>query len=54
MAIGRYRYKPSALKNRATALIADDLRMLGIPLDEDTVRRHIQIGVAEFPDVKTE
>ena len=54
MAIRGYGYQPRSLKNLAVKEIADDLRLLGLGLDEDTVRKYLQRAKAEFPDLKTE
>lgn len=42
MAMARYGYDPAAKKNTAVAEIAKDLELLGIPLDQDTVRAYLQ------------
>jgi hypothetical protein len=42
MAIQGYKYAPAAAKNSAVREIADDLHLLGIGLDEDTVRKYLQ------------
>ncbi len=41
MAVKGYAYKPKAAKNAATKEIADDLRLMGLSLDEDTVRKYL-------------
>jgi hypothetical protein len=41
MAIKGYAYKPMAGRNAAVTEIAGDLRIMGIPLDEDTVRKYL-------------
>ncbi len=54
MAIRGYRYDPRAAKSRAIKDITDDLTLLGIRLDEDTVRKYLSEASAEFPDLNTE
>jgi hypothetical protein len=49
MAIRGYRYDPAAGRNVATTEIADDLAALGIPLDQDTVRKWLREGVELLP-----
>jgi hypothetical protein len=49
MAIKGYSYDPSAARNVATSEIADDLTALGIPLDQDTVRKWLKEGIELLP-----
>ena len=49
MAIKGYRYDPAAGRNAATSEIADDLAALGIPLDQDTVRKWLKEGIELLP-----
>jgi hypothetical protein len=39
MAVEGYRYNPKANRNEATREIAEDLEKVGVPLDQDTVRK---------------
>jgi hypothetical protein len=54
MAAGRYGCDPKALRNPATRAIADDLQLNGIPLDEDTVRKYLQLAKAILEEYETE
>ena len=42
MAVDAYRYDPRALKSDVPRQIVDALQKLGIPLDADTVRKHLK------------
>jgi hypothetical protein len=44
MAVKVYRYDPAVARNEATAKISRDLESLGIPLDDDTVRKWLREG----------
>ena len=50
MAITKYGYVTTAHKNAAIPKIATDLKVLGISLDEDTVRRYLNEGKQFIPD----
>ena len=49
MAIRGYGYNPKAGRNTATKEISDDLAVLGIALDVDTVRKWLQESAEELP-----
>jgi DNA repair ATPase RecN len=49
MAIRGYKYNPKADRNLATKEIADDLELLGISLDVDTVRKWLKESTEELP-----
>ena len=49
MAIRGYKYDPKADRNLATKEIADDLELLGISLDVDTVRKWLKESTEELP-----
>jgi archaellum component FlaC len=49
MAIRGYKYNPNADRNLATKEIADDLELLGISLDVDTVRKWLNESREELP-----
>jgi len=50
MAVKGYAYVPAAQKNSAVQDIANDLRLLGIPLDEDTVRKYLNEAKPLIPE----
>ncbi|MGM5057774.1 hypothetical protein ACD589_24280 [Rhizobium sp. 814_E9_N1_1] len=54
MAIKKYHYRPEMAKNSAVANIATALRELGIPLDEDTIRKYLNEAKALLPGHVTE
>jgi hypothetical protein len=54
MAIKGYAYNPKAAKNTATKEIADDLRLLGLALDEDTIRKYLSEAKDHLPGDETE
>lgn len=54
MAIKGYSFNPWAGRNAATAEIADDLAALGIPLDQDTVRKWLKEGIELLPQPDNE
>ena len=54
MAVKGYAYDPSAAKNTAVKDIAGDLQLLGIGLDEDTVRKYVVAGKPLIAEFKTE
>lgn len=49
MAVAGYRYDPSARRSAVSAEIASDLAKLGIPLNDDTVRKWLQEGAEHLP-----
>ncbi|TAL40181.1 MAG: hypothetical protein EPN97_00705 [Alphaproteobacteria bacterium] len=49
MAVSGYAYDPKAKKNQATAEIAQDLKKLGIPLNQDTVKKWLKEGAEILP-----
>lgn len=49
MAIEGYRYDPAAKRGPTASEIASDLQLLGISLDEDTIRRWLKEAVQELP-----
>lgn len=49
MAKEKYGYDPRATRNEATAEIVDDLELLGLSLDPDTVRRWLKEGAERLP-----
>lgn len=49
MAVSGYAYDPKAKKNLATAEIAQDLKKLGIPLNQDTVKKWLKEGAEILP-----
>ncbi len=49
MAIEGYRYDPTAKRGPTASEIASDLQLLGISLDEDTIRRWLKEAVQELP-----
>ena len=49
MAVKGYTYKPGASKSPIPTEIADDLALLGISLDVDTVRKWLKAGAELLP-----
>jgi hypothetical protein len=49
LAINGYAYNPEADRNSATKDITDDLELLGISLDVDTVRKWLKESAEELP-----
>lgn len=49
LAIGGYKYDPSAKRNNAIADIANDLDTNGVHLDEDTIRKWLQEAAQQLP-----
>jgi hypothetical protein len=49
LAISGHAYDPSAQRSRVVSEIASDIAQLGIPLDEDTIRKHLRAGVELLP-----
>lgn len=43
MAVKKYRYDAAASRNAATRNIANDLDLVGVPLDEDTIRKYLAL-----------
>ena len=54
MAVKGYVYDPAALKSRAIKEIATDLELLGLSLDEDTVRKYLTEARELLPPNNTE
>lgn len=54
MAIHGYGYDPKATKSTQISAIASDLQILGLALDEDTVRKYLNEAKGLFADVITE
>ena len=56
MAVSKYDYDPSAVQNSATGKnkhsIQSDLDLIGVTLDADTIRNHLNSAKELFPDVK--
>lgn len=50
MAIGGYRFDPSAARNQATADIANDLNLLGLEMDQKTILKWIRDACDLVPD----
>ena len=51
MAIKGYGYSPAAQRNPAVSDISGDLRQLGVPLDEDTIRKYLKEGKSLIPEI---
>ena len=49
MAIGGYAYDPHAKRSEAVPDIRNDLERVGLPLDEQTIRRYLKEGVEMLP-----
>lgn len=54
MAVAGYSYDPRQTRSRTTKEIADDLRIRGISLDEDTVRKYLAQAKEFLPPQETE
>jgi hypothetical protein len=52
MAMKKYRYVPSQPRSDATAKIASDMRELGLPLDEDTIRKYLSEAKSVLEDAQ--
>jgi hypothetical protein len=49
MAVAKWKYDPRLERNKATQEIANELHLLGIDLDVDTVRKWLQESAEELP-----
>jgi hypothetical protein len=54
MAVGGYRFDPTASRSTQTSEIASDLSMAGVPLDVDTVRKWLRESAELLPPKETE
>jgi hypothetical protein len=54
MAIKGYGYDPRAGRSGITREIADDLRLAGLSLDEDTIRKYLNEAKELLPGLETE
>ncbi len=54
IAVKGYGYDPKASRTGTAREIAGDLQLLGIPLDEDTVRKFLTDAKALLPSIETE
>jgi hypothetical protein len=54
MAIGAYRYDPSAKRSSIVSEIAGDQHLIGLSISEDTVRRHLANAKELLPGDETE
>lgn len=54
MAVKKYNFKRVALRNPATGRIASDLQEVGLPLDEDTIRKYLAEAKELLSDGLTE
>ena len=51
MAAGQYGFNPSAERSSATKAIVDDIELLGLSIDKDTVLTHLR-GAFRDLDIK--